>query len=591
MSKLSIAFGRMCLASSPGAIGRTCLGLSAALLLTSLAPRSAMAAFSTAVVETTSGPVRGVVDHRVHKFLGIRYAASPAGANRWLPPQPPVRAKQVIDASTPGSPCPQLPSQFANPSTDEDCLFLNVTTPTFVDRDDALPVLIWIYGGGLNQGSGAVYDPTVMVERGDIIVVTINYRVGALGWLADAALADAQGNAGNYGLMDQQFAMKWVRDNIRAFGGDPKRVTIAGESAGGLSVLANLASPTAHDLFHQAIVESGGYNNFPSVASLGAQEAKGAAFATALGCTGSPAQIATCLRAAPVASVLAQQGVAGQGIIGSPAPTAGVPTLPLTLAQAFTGGTFNRVPLIQGGNHDEGRLFEPFYFDPTFTFVSHGPAQALITEGQQTFTQEVTFFDGALGIPPGATTAIAALYPPAHFLNPDDNNNPSADEALGQIFTDVVFACNTLSIIDMLAKFVPVYAYEFNDPNAPDLFQPLIGFSYGASHASELQYLFDAATLQGPADAAANALSPAPGAAVQPPPLTPGGQELAREMKTYWTNFISWGTPNGRDAAFWPRFDPAAADIQALVPGPARPHPIFTFAAEHNCAPLAALGL
>ena len=141
---------------------------------------------------------------------------------------------------------------------------------------------------------------------------------------------------------------------------------------------------------------------------------------------------------------------------------------------------------------------------------------------------------------------LATLYPPANFPNPDNNNQPSADQALGQIFTDITFTCRGLNSNQLLAKFVPVHAYEFADPNAPDLFQPLIGFSYGASHAAELQYLFDAKTLQGPADAAANAASPAPGAAVQPPPLTAGGTQLAAEMKAYWANFVRFHDPNGR---------------------------------------------
>jgi para-nitrobenzyl esterase len=567
-----------------------------ALAIAASAATSAVAAFSTDVVETTSGPVRGVADHKVHKFLGIRYAASPAGANRWLPPQAPLRSTSVIDATTPGSPCPQVPSQFAVPSTNEDCLFLNVWTPASADRDERLPVMFWIHGGALIQGTGAGFDPSVMVETGDVIVVTINYRLGAFGWLADAPLADAGGNSGNYGLMDQQLAMTWVHDNIARFGGDPDRVTIFGESAGGLSTMSNLASPTAHGLFHQAIIESGAYMLF-TVPSLATQETRGAAFAAALGCTGTNPLIASCLRAAPVAAILANQGLI------STAPTSGVPTLPLGLAQALASGAFNRVPVIDGSNHDEGRLFEPFFFDPTFAFVPHGPAQALITGGVRTYAQEVAFFaSAALGIPAADDAALAALYPPANFPNPDDSNNPSADEALSQIFTDIVFTCNALAADQLLAKFVPVYAYEFADPNAPNLFQPLIGFSYGASHAAELQYLFDAATLQGPTDAAANALSPAPGAAVQPPPLTRGGKTLAREMKTYWTNFAHHATPNGRDGgrdgedesddvAFWPPFNPTTGDIQSLVPGPARPHPIFSVATDHNCAALAALGL
>ena len=567
--------------------------LAVALVLSGAGVTGARAEFSTDVVETTSGPVQGAAGARVHKFLGIRYAASPAGANRWLPPQPPVPSTSIIDATTPGSPCPQIPSQFAVPSTDEDCLFLNVWTPALARPGDGLPVLIWIHGGALIQGAGASFDPSALVETGEIIVVTINYRLGALGWLADAALADMAGNSGNYGLMDQQFAMTWVRDNIAAFGGDPARVTISGESAGGLGTLSNLASPTASGLFHQAIVESGAYMLF-TVLPLAKQEARGATFATSLGCTGTPAAIAACLRATPVAALLAHQGIIGT------APTAGVKTLPLDLSHAFASGKFNQVPVVQGTNHDEGRLFEPFFFDPTFTFVPHGPAQALIDAGTRTYQQEVAFFAGAaLGVPAADAPALAALYPPGHFLNPDDNNNPSADEALSQIFTDIVFTCNALAADRLLAKFVPVYAYEFADPNAPDLFQPLIGFSYGASHAAELQYLFDPATLQGAQDAAANAASPAPGAAIQPPPLTPGGSELAREMKRYWTNFVNAGTPNGRhdldndagDVAPWPRFDAATADIQSLVPGPARPHPIFTFAADHNCTALANLGL
>ena len=547
----------------------------------------AMADSPTRVIETKSGPVRGVSNSVVNKFQGIRYANSTAGANRWTPPTAPARSHTVFDATTPGSPCPQQVNQFSPPPPfSEDCLFLNVMTPVHSHGDDGLPVWIFIHGGALVKGPGAADAPSVLVSTHKIVGVTINYRLGALGWLADPAL-DGNGIAGNYGLMDQQLAFKWVRDNIEHFGGNPNRVTIGGESAGGLSTSSNLASPTAKGLFHAAIIESGAYMLF-TVRPVAAQEALGVAFATAVGCTGTNPQIADCLRNAPVAALLAAQGNLNTS------PTTGTTILPQGLADAFSSGGFNRVPVMQGTNLNEGTLFEPFFFDPTFTFVPGGPAQSLINQGVLSYAQEVAIISGVTD--PAKIGTLEALYPPASFPNPDNNNQPSADQALGQIFTDITFTCRGLAANQLLAMYVPVHAYEFADPNAPNLFQPLIGFSYGASHAAELQYLFDAKTLQGPADAAANAASPAPGAAVQPPPLTTGGQQLAAEMKAYWANFVRFHDPNGRrdldnhHLAFWPAFGQTGF-VQELVPGPEPPFPISNFSTEHNCDALTILGL
>jgi para-nitrobenzyl esterase len=302
------------------------------------------------------------------------------------------------------------------------------------------------------------------------------------------------------------------------------------------------------------------------------------------------------LRSAPFATLLAQQGTINTS------PTSGTAILPQGLADAFGSGSFNRVPVVQGTNLNEGTLFEPFFFDPSFTFVPGGPAQSFLNSHVLTYPQEVAIISGLTD--PTKLGTLAALYPPASFPNPDNNNQPSADQALGQIFTDITFTCRGLDSNQLLARFVPVHAYEFADPNAPDLFQPLIGFSYGASHAAELQYLFDAKTLQGPADAAANAASPAPGAAVQPPPLTPGGRQLEADMKAYWANFIRFHDPNGRgddderddhhghdqDLAFWPGFGQKGL-VQKLVPGAGRSFPIATFSTEHNCDALTLLGL
>jgi para-nitrobenzyl esterase len=565
--------------------------LTLVLVVFGVALTAAMADSPTRVIETTSGPVRGVSNSVVNEFQGIRYANPTAGANRWTPPTAPARSHTVFDATMPGSPCPQQVNQFSSlPPFSEDCLFLNVITPVDVITPDSegngLPVWIFIHGGALVTGTGAAFDPSVLVSTHKIIVVTINYRLGALGWLADPAL-DGNGIAGNYGLMDQQLAFKWVRDNIEHFGGNPNRVTIGGESAGGLSTSSNLASPTANGLFHAAIIESGAYMLF-TVRPVAAQETLGVAFATTVGCTGTNTQIAACLRDAPVTTLLAAQGEINTS------PTAGTTILPQGLADAFSSGRFNRVPVMQGTNLNEGTLFEPFFFDPTFTFVAGGPAQSLVDHGVLSFAQEVGIISGIAD--PAKVGALVALYPPASFPNPDNNNKPSADEALGQIFTDIIFTCRGLDANQLLARFVPVHVYEFADPNAPDLFQPLIGFSYGASHAAELQYLFDAKTLQGPVDAAANAASPAPGAAVQPPPLTTGGQQLAAEMKAYWANFVRFHDPNGRrdldnqDLALWPAFGQAGF-VQELVPGPEPPFPISNFSTEHKCDALTMLGL
>jgi para-nitrobenzyl esterase len=565
--------------------------LTSILAALGVAVTDAKADSPTSVIQTTSGPVRGSSDGVVNKFQGIRYANSTAGANRWTPPVAPARSTTIFDATTPGSPCPQQVNQFsAPPPFSEDCLFLNVTTPVQSDGDGGLPVWIFIHGGALVTGEGAAFDPSVLVSTQKIIVVTINYRLGALGWLADPAL-DGNGIAGNYGLMDQQLAFKWVRDNIARFGGNPNHVTIGGESAGGLSTSSNLASPTANGLFHAAIIESGAYMLF-DIQPVAAQEALGVKFATAVGCTGTNQQIAACLRSISFAALLAQQGIINTS------PTAGTTILPQGLAESFGSGNFNRVPVMQGTNLNEGTLFEPFFFDPSFTFVPGGKAQFLVDHGILSFAQEVGIISGLTD--PTKIGTLANLYPLASFPNPDNNNNnkPSADQALGQIFTDITFTCRGFNSNQLLARFVPVHAYEFADPNAPDLFQPLIGFSYGASHASELQYLFDAKTLQGPADAAANAASPAPGAAVQPPLLTTGGKQLAAEMKAYWADFVRFHDPNGKpegeegnhDLAFWPAFGQTGF-VQKLVPGPAQPFPITTFSIEHNCDALTLLGL
>src|SRR5262245_30829179 len=273
--------------------------------LVASAPMSASAAAGSPVVATDKGPVRGVATGEVQAFLGIPYAAAPIGDLRWRPPQEHAAWQGVRDASELGAHCPQLASPYGRPSTSEDCLFLNVFAPgkTNQGRPHLLPVMFWIHGGGLVLGLSDGYDPAKLVAQ-DVVVVTINYRLGELGFLAHPALAaeSPTGAAGNYGLMDQQAAMRWVQRNIRAFGGDPDNVTIFGESAGGCGVPSRLASPLAAGLFDKAIVESGAY--WLVQPTLAMAEADGTAFATRAGCS---AQTAACLRSLSVSAILAAQ--------------------------------------------------------------------------------------------------------------------------------------------------------------------------------------------------------------------------------------------------------------------------------------------
>jgi carboxylesterase type B len=230
----------------------------------------------TAPVATTTGTYQGLMNLQeqqgdpasgVNVFFGIRYGQAPEGTLRWKPPQAPNPGQGSIVAGTFGNTCPQ-----GRATDSEDCLFLNVYAPSTTTARSKLPVFIWIHGGALTNGAGSDYDPSVMVAENNIIVVTINYRLKSLGFLAASVLAATEanafqnvGDAGNYGLMDQQFAMAWVQDNIAAFGGNPAAVTIGGESAGGLSVSTHLASTNTfrrlsdRDLFAGAIIESGAY--------------------------------------------------------------------------------------------------------------------------------------------------------------------------------------------------------------------------------------------------------------------------------------------------------------------------------------------
>jgi para-nitrobenzyl esterase len=486
----------------------------------------AAAGASGPVAGTANGAVRGVASGAVDEFLGIPYAAPPIGALRWQPPQPAASWSGVRDATQFAPHCPQSASPFGQASTSEDCLFLNVFTPSH--RQAGSPVMVWIHGGALVTGESDDYNPAKLVEDG-VTVVTINYRLGALGFLAHPALADANGQSGDYGLMDQQAALRWVQRNIAGFGGNPHNVTIFGESAGGLSTLSQVASPQARGLFERAIVESGSYNL--TQASLASAETAGEAFATKAGCA---SQTAACLRGLPVSTILTDEDAAGY------TPNINSEVLPQTLGTAFATGKFNRVPIINGTNRDEWRLF---------VAISELEGNPVTASNYQ------SMISSTLGVPAAAAAVIAAKYPLTAFSSPS--------VALGAVGTDAIFACPALTIDQSVSRFVPTFAYEFNDENAPENFLPPVSFPYGAPHASEIQYLMDLPT------------------AAFPGTLTAQQQQLATIMKGYWTNLAKRGFPSSFGTVPWPLFNNVTQKMQSLVPP--TPQIETDFATTHNC--------
>jgi para-nitrobenzyl esterase len=491
----------------------------------------------TPAVVTQSGPLKGIMNGTTAEFLGIPYAVPPVGSLRWTPPQSFGRWHGLLNASNFGSACTQ------GGRGSENCLFLNVYVPNFKKnghkRGGALPVMFWIHGGGLVSGAGSDYDPTPLVNQG-VIVVTINYRLGLLGFFAQSAI-DGEGHEnGNYGLMDQQLAMNWVQSNIGAFGGDPGNVTIFGESAGGHSVYCQLASPTAAGLFAHAIAESGSYVIFEQFlqAIIPISDAEttgdglvpsGAAIADSVGCS---SQTAACLRGVSNTEMISvQPGTLYAFVDGT--------LLTETPQDAFTSGNFNRVPIIAGTNHDEWRIFVAEQYDlqgnPILTQTEYNDAVVLM------WTSALAPF-------------VEFLYPYASF--------PSGGVALGASGTDGIFACGARNADQLLSQFTTTFAYEFNDENAPPPQSQVPGltFSLGAFHSAELQYLFNIGFFF---------------------ELNASQQQLSQAMVSYWTHFAATGDPNSASTPTWAPYATNADQFQSLIP----PTPVVesTFNTDHQC--------
>ena len=542
--------------------------------ITMLAPLAAPAAttVTTPPGQFPSQTYSGVAKSGITDFLGIRFAAPPTGNLRFAPPVPPQRVAGTLNATRFGSPCPQSASPFGSESNDEDCLFLNVYVPgASVSARNNLPVMVFFYGGAFVDGEGSIYDPSAMAMQGNAIVVTINYRLGILGYMASSALSALAPNhvSGNYGFQDQLFALQWVQQNIGAFGGNANAVTIFGESAGGFSVCAAIVSPHAGGLFQRAISESGPCGE--PLPTLAGAQSSGAQIVSALGCAESnDTTTVACLRALPLAAILAaQSSITSASSLTSLAaffPNVDGVLIPQQPILSLALGAYNHVPLIEGTNHDEGRLFVALGFDlnpqvgtitaADYPIAIQGVAAALVTESSGLLATSSTTASTA-GNNSGEvnliTQEILHQYPLSNYAGPG--------EALGAVLTDGLFSCTANISDEILSLAVPTYAYEFNDANAPTPELPRISFPYGATHTDELQFLFTLAST--------------------PSALSSSEQNLATTMKSYWTNFARSGNPNSLQTRAWAPFSIAAGNMQSL--NTPRPGVELGFAAQHHC--------
>ncbi|WP_411103992.1 carboxylesterase/lipase family protein [Streptomyces sp. cmx-4-9] len=492
------------------------------------------------VVVTDRGAVRGRT-HGTHRtFQGIPFAAPPTGALRWRLPRPAPRWPGVRDAGAPGPHCVQLPALGpGGPSGSEDCLRLDVTVPARAAAPGRpRPVMVWFHGGGFMNGSGALYPAGALAARGDVVVVTVNYRLGVFGLFAHPELGGAPG----FALADQQAALRWVRANAAAFGADPGRVTVFGESAGGLSVCAHLTSPASAGLFHRAVVQSGPCSlTMPPhswLPPLGAYEpfvaerrtvADGVRAAARLGCARA-AGVLECLRALDARTLATPELMNTFSRVSY-----GNGQLPVEPRRALAEGRFHRVPVVQGVTRDEMRAF----LGQTLAAHPIGDAAAYRARLERSF-----------GV--GTAREVAARYPvSAH---------PTPAAAFAAVLSDASFICPALRDGRALARRVPVYGYRFSDRGAPDFLglpEPP-DLPLGAAHGSELPSLFTLAPLTGPQ------------------------RELADRMTGYWTSFARDGVPRAPGAPGWPRLGDPPDRVLSLAPGPGGIRTVDA-GTEHHC--------
>ena len=521
--------------SHPGDAGRRArvMGLLYGLLL---APACAVGEALT--VHTTSGPVRGFSDDGVREFRAVPYAASTAGEKRWTTPVPPAPWSSPRDATQYRHGCPQVVRFDATEASEnEDCLHLNIAVPESAPA--GTPVLVWVHGGAWVGGSNDIYRIDHLARETGLVVVAINYRLGALGFMPHPAF-DADAN-GALGFEDQRLALRWVQQNIAAFGGDPGNVTLAGESAGAASVCLQLANPErAAGLFHRGIIQSAGCTTPMRTVEQG--EDAGLAFARELGC-GDPATALACLRKTPISRVLEVQTALSARVPQAFWPSVGSAALPRDGNAALQTGKVLRMPLLNGGTRDEMRLYVGY----------EAVAGAKVTPENYLDALSVRYG--------GNAAAIAQRYPLSAYS--------SAPTALGTAMSDFlpyagITNCQFLHTGRLAARLMPVFQFEFADRAAPPV-MPDPGFELGAVHSAELPYFFPGFTNKRVFDG---------------PSLGQASQRLAEQMLSWWGAFARTGAPAVPGLPAWEQFREEEAVMRLDTPAPR----LYDAGREHQCA-------
>jgi para-nitrobenzyl esterase len=487
-------------------------------------------------VELDTGVVIGLDKEGVREFVRIPYAAPPVGELRFKPPQPPVSWDEERELITPSDPCPQGVS-FAGGGV-EDCLFINVWVPENPRTSGKLPVMVWLHGGAFIFGSGsdAYYSGANLAAAQGVIVVNMNYRLGAFGFLAHPALAvedPAYPSSGNWGIDDQFAALEWVQRNIEAFGGDKTQVTLFGESAGGYSTCVHYVAPRTEGLFRAAISQSGLCTT--SVLELTRQEAETAAIGVAdtLGCTGTNAQVAACLRTKTVMEFIDATNPIQMGAPpGGPFYQGGPPIVTLpnvdgfvierSLRETFESGDFAARPLILGATKDEGTLFHTSLF-------------ATPVEDETQYREAL-----ARRFPADKIDEIVSRYPIASF-----GTATPANRAIAEVSGDAFFVCPARRTARAVAMKAKTFYYSFQQEPS-QAFMP----DLGVFHSAEIPFLF-ATDPRYPLARAGDTGKPT--------------QEL---LQAFWAEFVTTMDPNHDGAPAWPEYARTTEDHLVIANDP-----------------------